>query len=100
MPASGRDSPVFAHVHVYYHPAAQPTKYTGSIRIGFLAGSDPHEFRPDLTVNPGEPVGNQSVVGIVSDKPGVYAMAIDVIATSTPTGSKQPIQDQVRVVLK
>lgn len=100
VPMSRAGAQVFSHVHIYYHPAATETKYTGSIQIGFFEGTGEHEFRPDVTVKPGGPAGNQSVVGIVTGKPGTSSLTIAVIAMSPQTGATQEMRDQVRVTVR
>ena len=101
VPMSRADAQVFAHVYVYYHPAATETKYTGSVQIGFFEGTGgANTVRPDLRVKPGGSPGNQSVVGIVRSQAGTYPLSIAVVATSTQTGATQEIRDQVRVTLK
>lgn len=100
VPVTRPDARVFAHVHLYYHPAATETKYAGSVHIGFFEGAGPHQFRPDLTVKHGEAPGNQSVVGIVAAKPGPYALAIAVVATSAPSGATEAIREEVSVTVR
>jgi hypothetical protein len=98
IPVDRPDARVLSHVHLYYHPAAAETKYTGSVRIGFFA--EPHEIKPNLTVKPGDSPGNQSVSNFVSNKPGRYTMTIAVVATSVPSGATQQIQEQVPVTVR
>jgi len=98
MPPSRSNGQVFADVHLYYHPAATETKYTGTIQIGFFNSA--HELRPNFTVKPGESPANQSVVGIVSDKPGAYPLTIGVEATPAQGGATQPIREQVTVTVR
>ena len=101
IPPSRPDAKVLSAVYFYYHPATIETKYTGSIQIGFFDGSPAsHVLRPNVTVKPRESVGNQSVVGIVSSKPGAYTIAIDVAATPTGSGAKKDIREQVQVVVR
>ena len=98
MPPSRPTEQVFADVHLYYHPAATETKYTGTVQIGFF--SSPLELRPSFTVKPSTSPGNQSVVGIVSDKPGTYPLTIGVDATPTPAGPARQIREQVSVIVR
>ena len=101
VPMSRADAQVFAHVYVYYHPAATPTRYTGSVQVGFFEGAGgANTVHPDLSVAPGGSPGNQSVVGIVRSQAGTYSLSIAVVATSTPSGASQEIRDQVRVTVR
>ena len=101
IPVSSGDTKTNAAVYFYYHPAAVETRYTGTIQLGFLEGnSSLHELRPDFTVKPKDSPANQSVVGIVSSRPGTYAMAIDVVAGPTGSDARQNIQDKVQVVVR
>lgn len=99
VPVDRPDARVLGHVHIYYHAAESETKYTGSIRIGFF--DDPHEITASgIPVKPGDSPRNQSVSDFVRNKPGTYTMSIDVVATSTQTGQKQNIRDQVSVIVR
>jgi hypothetical protein len=98
MPADRPDERVLGHVHIYYHPAATETKYVGTVRIGFF--DQPHEINPNLTVPPGGKPGNQSVSDFVSSKPGAYTTSFAVDATSTPSGQKQSIREEVSVTVR
>jgi hypothetical protein len=98
MPPSRPNGQVFADVHLYYHPAATETKYTGTIQIGFFNSA--HEVRPDFTVKPTDAPGNQSVVGIVSDKPGTYPLTIGVDGTGTQGGAARKIREEVKVIVR
>ena len=82
----------------YEHPTATDTKYTGTIQIGFF--TSPHELRPNVTVKPRAQPGNQSVAGIVSDRPGTYTLTIGVDATPAPAGAARQIREQVRVLVR
>jgi hypothetical protein len=97
-PVDRPDARVLTHVHFYYHPAAAETKYSGSIRVGFLG--TPHDVTPTVTVKPGDSPGNQSVSGFVSSRPGTYTMSLMVVATAVPSGAVTQIRDQVSVTLK
>ena len=58
MSASRPSEQVFAHLYVYYHPAATETLYTGSIRVGFFAGdAASQEIKPKISVKPNERSG-------------------------------------------
>ena len=97
IPASRPNEPVFADVHLYYHPAATDTKYGGTVRIDFF--NSPLDLRPNLTVKPGAQPGNQSVAGIVSAKPGTHALSLRVDATAMPGGTQQ-MREDVKVVVR
>jgi hypothetical protein len=98
VPVDRPDERAVAHVHLYYHAAPTETKYTGSVRVDFF--DEPQEFRPDITVKPGERPGNQSVWNFVTGTPGSYTMSIAVVATPTQGGEDQNIRDQVSVSVK
>jgi hypothetical protein len=98
MPPSRPNGQVFADVHLYYHPAATETKYTGTVQIGFF--SSPLELRPNFAVKPGASPGNQGVVGIVSEKPGTYPLTIAVEAAPAPAGPSRQIRQQVSVIVR
>ena len=92
---------VFATVHVYYHPAASPIRYTGSIEIGFFNGTaESHAFRPDMTVQPGGKPMGQTIADRVTKKPGVYDVRVEVVATPLDGGRSQSLRDQFRVAIK
>jgi hypothetical protein len=98
MPPSRPNDQVFAHVHLFYHPAATETKYTGTVQIGFFNSA--LDLRPNFTVKPGTSPGNQSVVGIVSGKPGTYPLRIEVDATPAPADATRQIREQVMVTVR
>jgi len=98
VPASQPDAQVFAHLYVYYHPAAVETQYTGSIRVGFF-GAAP-EIKPMITVKPKEKLGNQTVMGIVSTTPGTFPVTFDIVATPAGSNTGQPVRDSVDVVVR
>jgi hypothetical protein len=98
MPVSRPDRRVYAHVHLYFHPAGVETRYTGSVQIGFFESAT--EVKPDVAVKAGGPVGNHSVTGIVTDAPGQRTLTIAVVATPTASGSTQQIREQVPVLVR
>jgi len=101
VPASRPDEQVFSDVHVYYHGADTDIKYVGAVRIGFFRrSSDTEQIDTNLTVKKGEPIGNQSVVGIVTDVPGSYEIAFNLTAESIPPGNKREIRERLSVVVK
>jgi hypothetical protein len=98
MPPSRPGEQVFADVHLYYHPASAETKYEGPIQIGFF--SSPLDLKPSFTVKPTASPENQSIVGIVSDRPGTYPFTIGIAATPMPTGAARQIREQVQVIVR
>ena len=98
LPVSRPDQRAFAHVHLYFHPAAADVRYTGSVQIGFFESAA--DVNPDVLVNAGGPVGNHSVTGIVTPNAGAHAMTIDVVAAPTAAGSDQQIRERVTVLVK
>lgn len=98
---SGEKEDVFATVHVYYHPAATPTRYTGSVEMGFFDGAtESHTFRPNLTLPPGGKPMGQTITDRVTKNPGVYEVRLEVVATSVDGGRSQNIRDQFNVTIK
>jgi hypothetical protein len=100
VPASRVDARVFSDVHVYYHGAGAETRYVGSMRIGFFQGSaTAAKTQVDIAVKKSGTITNQAVVGIVSSTPGAYSIDFDLAAT-VDAGKGQPIQDQLKVIVK
>jgi hypothetical protein len=71
-----------AAVYLLAHAAAQPTNYLGFIRASFFEGESERKLGEfNVTVEPGtRPVG-ATVVGLVTSKPGSYALTISIDAT-------------------
>lgn len=100
LEASRPDRPVFADFHFYFHPALADTHYAGSIQIGSF-GANSQDLKPDLTVKAGDEVGNHSVVGLVTDRPGTYTMAVSVNSTAADgSGVTSRIREDVSLVVK
>jgi hypothetical protein len=98
--ATRPDDQRFSDVHFYYHGAGAETKYTGSIQIGFFEGAaESHVVQPNITVKKNEEIANQSILGIVSSKPGRFAITFDLVAT-TDTGKTQTIRTDVPIVVR
>ena len=96
--ASAADNQVFSEVHLYFHPTRVDTTYTGVARIGFFrGGADTPGMTIAATVKPGN-VGNHSVVGIVTDKPGRYTLSIDITAVKKG-GGEEHFREEIPVVL-
>lgn len=103
LSAGTADTPAFATVHLYLHPAkSQETKYSGTMQVGFMNGSsaEPHDTTINSTVKPGETPTNVSVTGIVTAKPGVYAVTLAVVARSPGTKGEQSIRETILVTVK
>lgn len=100
IPASQPDARVFTDVHLYFHGAGSETKYSGAVHLGFLEGPGDHVIRPNVSVRKIEEIANSSVNGIVSSKPGTYALKFDLAVNVGQTGQTQPIQIEVPVVVK
>jgi hypothetical protein len=101
MPASRANEQAFADVHVYYHGVGAETKYQGTVAIGFLEGAAAASTAPtNIVVKKDESIANQSVTGIVTSKPGTYAVAFELTATVTDAGKIQPVRQSVRVVVQ
>jgi hypothetical protein len=100
VPASRPDARTFSDVHFYFHGAGDETKYEGTTSIGFLQGAtEAHTSQTNITVKKNESITNQSTTGIVTSAPGTYTVALDLTATMTGTGNRQPVREsfQVRV---
>lgn len=97
IPADRPERRVMGDVHVYFHAAAEATKYTGSVRVGFF--DQPHDITLTPLVRPGV-AGTHSVTDFVSKTPGAYTFVIDVVATAAQTGVTQTIREQVEVVVQ
>ena len=100
--ASSKERRMLAVVHLYLHPAAAEAKYVGTMQVGFLNGSpgDRHEAKVDATVKPKDPPANVTLTGVVTEKPGVYAMTISLAAMSPSTNRKQSISEKIQVTVK
>jgi hypothetical protein len=71
------------------------------MQIGFFRGSaEPRNIQTNITVRKTGSIINQSVIGIVTETPGNYALAFSLVATSADTGTSQPIREQIPVVVK
>lgn len=98
LPASREGAKSLATVHVFFHPAANDTKYTGTIAVGFF--DERHEITPNATVKRGgAPVG-QSVTDIVTTKPGTYRLHMSIVATNVATGQASKIEDDITVIVR
>ncbi|MQA29817.1 MAG: hypothetical protein GEU82_08265 [Luteitalea sp.] len=98
LPVSRPDRRVYAHVHLYFHPAAVDLRYTGLVHIGFFENAA--DVKADVSVKAGGAPGNHSVTGIVTAIAGQHAMTIDVLAAPTASESTQEVREQVQVVVK
>ena len=100
LPASTPADRTFATVHLYLHPVKSgATKYSGTMRVGFLNGSaaEPHDSKLDSSVSPGATPTNVSVTGLVMERPGAYTIAL--VATSSG-GTSVALRDTVKVTVK
>jgi hypothetical protein len=101
IPVSRPDAQVFSDVHFYYHGAGAETKYSGSIDVGFFQGSPAsRQIQANTTVPKTEKIMNHSVIGIVTATPGSYPVRFAVVATVAGSGTNQPIEAEVPVVVK
>src|SRR5262245_4982366 len=101
VPMSRPDEQVFSDVHVYYHGGDTDLKYVGAIRVGFFRrASENEQIQTHLIVKKGEPIGNQSVVGIVTDVPGAYEIAFNLSAESIPPGNNRQIRQRLPIIVK
>jgi hypothetical protein len=101
IPVSRPDAQVFSDVHFYYHGAGAETKYSGAIDVGFFQGSPAsRQIQANTTVPKTEKIMNHSVIGIVTATPGSYPVRFAVVATVAGSGTNQPIEAEVPVVVK
>lgn len=101
VPASTEGRKVFAMVHLFFHPAAAETRYTGSVQIGFFGGpAESHEMKPNVIVQPKDSPARHSMSDFVTTRPGKYQMLVALVATSVPNGEGQSIRDEVAVLVK
>jgi hypothetical protein len=97
MEASRPGEPVFSDLHIYYHGAGPETRYTGSVRVGYF--NTLSTLEPKILVRKNERITNQSVVGIVTSKPGQYDVTFDLVA-STTSRDNQPIHQSLPVTVR
>ena len=100
MHVSRPSARVFSDVHLYFHGAGDETRYEGTAAIGFFEDSSaPHVSRTSITVRKNESITNQTTTGIVTSTPGVYTVTLDLTATMTGGGKREPVHQtfQVRV---
>lgn len=84
----------FSEVHLYFHPIGSSTTYEGTVQMSFFGqGPSPLAVAVDA-----KGVGNDSVVGAVTNKPGEYALNVTVSAT-TPAGPV-PVAERIPVVVE
>jgi len=101
IPASRPDEQVFSDVHFYYHGAGPQTAFTGTVNIGFFGDSrNSGRLSVNAKAEKAESIANQSIVGVVSSKPGTYEVTIDVMGTVGGTGKSQPVQEKTVVVVR
>jgi len=93
--ASTADRKVFSDVHLYFHPIGVETRYEGTRQIEFIGEARPAPVNVTIDANS---VGNSSVVGIVTDKPGAYALNVTTSAV-TPNGPVQ-VAHRVPVIVR
>src|SRR5262249_22899819 len=95
LPASTSERKVFSEVHLYFHPIGSPTRYEGTVQIEFFGDGRPSPLA--LAVGT-KNVGNDSIVGVVTNKPGEYALNVSASA-NTPNGPKQ-VSERVPVSVR
>lgn len=101
VPVSRPESQVFSDVHIYYHGAGAETRYTGTVKIGFFKRAPAiHTVTSDIVVRKTGSIINHSVSDSVTSAPGTYAIDFNLVATVTDTKRTQPIQENVRVVVR
>ena len=100
--AEGEKGGKLATVHLYLHPAPVDTRYQGTMRLEFLIGArgEAGDMRIDATVERGRPPARITVTRRIDSTPGVYSMAISLVAISTTTNDQQEIRDVIPVTVK
>lgn len=94
--ASTPPNQALSEVHLYFHAGRTRATYTGTVAIGFFSNAPTSApMKTNATVKAGD-VGNQSVVGIVTDKPGRYTMRIDLTAVNE-SGVEQRLREDVPI---
>lgn len=96
MTASRNGRQIFSEVHLYFHPVATQARYEGTAGVEFLGTGK--AMQVNVPVKAGGDVGNHSIVGIVTDKPGEYALDL-AMAVSSPDG-QSAIKDRIPVLVK
>jgi hypothetical protein len=76
------------------HPPAD-TKYTGTVRLGFLQTAGP--VTPNVTVKAGDKPGQTTVIALVSSRPGQRAMTIALVAEGA---QQREIKERVQVAVR
>lgn len=96
--ASRPGAQTLSEVHLYLHSTKAETTYSGVARIGFFSGGDTSTgLQIQTLVKPGD-VGNYSVVGIVTDRPGEYTFTVDITAV-VQGASAHHIRENVTVTV-
>jgi hypothetical protein len=102
VPASRADAQVFSDVHVYYHGVGSETTYVGSYQVGFFqsATAGPQDIATRITVRGNRKITNESVMGIVTSKPGTYALRFSLDASMPGSTVTHPVREDVRVTVQ
>lgn len=102
IPASRPNEPTFAHVHFYLHAASADVHFEGTVQVGFLQGQPSgHVVNVNAVTRAGDDPSHQSVVGIVTDRPGAHPMKIAVDAKPvTGSGAARALHEDVPVTVR
>ena len=98
LPVSRPETRVYTDVHLYFHGTDSETTYAGSYRVELFTGGDDsaRDLPIRITVRGEETIANHSVIGIVTEKPGTYALRLVInamnAAGSTPIREDVPVQ--------
>jgi hypothetical protein len=95
LSATRPDQQVFASVHLFFHPAPADTKYTGTVRVGFMQTAGP--VTPNVTVKAGDKPGQTTVIGLVLPSPGKHEMTIALVAEGE---QRREIRERVQVAVQ
>ena len=99
LPASTPERRTMTTVHLFLHAAAQPTSYLGVLTIPFVGGSDsPTEREVSATVAPRNRPYGVTVSGMVTSKPGGYALRARLDATQANSAAMRIAEEIVVVV--
>jgi hypothetical protein len=100
LPASRSDAQVFSDLHFYFHGTGGDTRYEGTRDIGFLQVTGRYVSAMDIRVAKDQSIVNQSVSGIVTSMPGMYAVNLSLTATMEKAGKTVPLQEMIQITVK
>ena len=99
VPATTVNAKRLATFHLYLHPGASDTKYTGTMQVGFFSGTV-QQSKIDATVTAGNAPHGVSTTDIVTQRSGSYAIKLELNAVSGTPPSTQVIEDDIVVTVE